>query len=334
MGNVNYKETGEIDDKTPLEPFFEAMLPLLGNYRFKEKFPADKPSVWSGGLSGYQYDILIGELPTAFRYVNYTPGGYSAFPDEERTLESVGFAHVETNEKFYIRISISGYPDRRLQITLEFSGAKSEVAAFMSSISPVLANYNFELKKTDQSGEISKSAPPKTVRQKSLKLSSLFTNDGFAPPEIKPCDVGAVKTLDKVLPEISASDVDKNESQPQFETVLLNVIHGFWSENGFVDAVVTNYFCLVPQIWTEDGKIKEEFAEKFLRKIFGQHWKTGSSSDPDRMVGSYSSSVLNRRLADETRWVEMETDDRTRCQFYVASESGKIKAVYAKDFRK
>lgn len=287
MSRINYKETGEVDYNTPLEPFFEVMLPLLENYGFSEKFPADKPSVFSGGLSGYQYDILIGESPTTFRYVNYTSGGYSAFPDEERTIESVGFVHVETKEKFYIRISISGYPDNRLQIVLDFSGAESEVKAFRNALNPVLTNYNFKSEK------------------------------GFKD-------------------ETSQKEVEAEtaKSKPPSETLLLNVIHGFWSPSGFVDAVVSNYFCRVPDNWTEDGKIKEEFAEKIFLKIFGQHWKSGSSSDPYRIVASYNSSVLDRRLAEETNWSEMDTNDRNRCQFYIASESGEIKAVYAKDFRK
>ncbi len=287
MSRIKFKENGEIDCGTPLEPFFEAMLPLLENYGFSERFPADKPSVFSGGLSGYQYDILIGKSPTAFRYINYTPGGYSAFPDEERTIESVGFIHIETDEKFYIRISISGYPDNRLQIVLEFSGAESEVKAFRNALNPVLTNYNFKSEKGFKDETSQKEFEAETAKLK-----------------------------------------------PQFEILLLNVIHGFWSPSGFVDAVVSNYFCCVPDNWTEDGKIKEEFAEKIFLKIFGQHWKTGSSNDPYRIVFAYSSLILDRRLAEEIDWSEMETDDRNRYQFYIASESGNIKAVYAKDFRK
>ncbi|HEX8367721.1 MAG TPA: hypothetical protein VF604_04065 [Pyrinomonadaceae bacterium] len=53
MSELNYKETGEINYKTPLEPFYEAMLPVLANYGFAEKFPEGRISIMDGGYNKY-----------------------------------------------------------------------------------------------------------------------------------------------------------------------------------------------------------------------------------------------------------------------------------------
>jgi hypothetical protein len=53
MSELNYKETGEINYKTPLEPFYEAMLPVLANYGFVEKFPEGRISIMDGGCNKY-----------------------------------------------------------------------------------------------------------------------------------------------------------------------------------------------------------------------------------------------------------------------------------------
>lgn len=148
----DYKETGEIDDKTPLEPFYEAMLPVLADYGFAEKFPDGKISTLSGGYTGYEYDVFIGAPPSpAFRYTNVMPGGYSTFSDEQRSLESVGLSHSATGAEIFVRIDIkNAYSGGKLCLNLEISGAESEVERFKIAFAPVLIRYNFESQKAEE----------------------------------------------------------------------------------------------------------------------------------------------------------------------------------------
>ena len=168
MHEINYQETGEIDAKTPLEPFYEAMLPVLANYGFAEKFPEGRISTMDGGYNGYEYDILIGAPPLpAFRYTNVMPGGYSAFYDEQRTLESIGLSQPETGEEIFIRIDIkNSYSSGKLQLTLEISGAENEVEKFKIAFAPVLTKYNFKSQKAeDNISELKQQFAAKDLRK-------------------------------------------------------------------------------------------------------------------------------------------------------------------------
>ncbi len=144
--HIYYEAFGGIREKTPLEPFYEAMLPVLADYGFAEKFPDGRISTLSGGYTGYEYDVLIGAPPQpAFRYTNVMPGGYSTFCDEQRSLESVGLSHFATGAEIFVRLDIKNpHSGGKLRLNLEISGAETEVERFKIAFAPVLTRYNFK----------------------------------------------------------------------------------------------------------------------------------------------------------------------------------------------
>lgn len=147
MSSKIYYEFGQTDGKTPLEKFYEAMLPLLENYGLTAEFPADKPSL-EYSVSGIEFSVLIGEPPAAIRYIKWQESPYSS-GGIELTLESETLVHIETGEKLYFKIFITDYisgmnkDPTTLWLSVKFSGAESEVEAFKNAVSTVLAKYGF-----------------------------------------------------------------------------------------------------------------------------------------------------------------------------------------------
>ena len=153
---LEYEEFGEINQSTPLETFYEVMLPQLKNYGLTAQFPADKPSLAYNSTYGIEHDVLIGELPNAVRYLKWQASSYS-LGGSELTLESEMLVHKITGGKLAFKIFISDsiagmmYTAGNFNLILKFRGEKSEVEALRKAIAPVLEKYNFrshEVKKS------------------------------------------------------------------------------------------------------------------------------------------------------------------------------------------
>ncbi|MCD9188365.1 MAG: hypothetical protein LUM44_18250 [Pyrinomonadaceae bacterium] len=142
-----YEEHGEISRETPLEAFYEAMLPFLKNYGVTAQFPADKPSL-AESIYGIEHDVLIGGVPNAVRYLKWQESPYAngAF---ELTLASDALIHEKTGEKLAFKIFISDYISGlkhisgNFSVILKFRGEKSELETLRKEIAPVLEKYNF-----------------------------------------------------------------------------------------------------------------------------------------------------------------------------------------------
>jgi len=161
MSAIYYEEFGEISGKTPLEPFYEAMLPRLKNYGLTAEFPADKPSL-AYSMSGIEFSVWIGEPPRALRYKKWQESPY-ANGALELTLESETLVHTETGEKLALKIFITDYisglahASGNLWVTVRFSGAESDVNWLKNSVAPVLAEYDFRSRHT-KTAPLSKAA--------------------------------------------------------------------------------------------------------------------------------------------------------------------------------
>lgn len=148
MSVFEYEELGEIKRETPLEAFYEAMLPQFENYGLTAKFPADKPSLAESNY-GIEHDVLIGDAPNAVHYVKWQESPYAngAF---ELTLEADALVHKETGEKLAFKIFISDFisglkhASENFSAILKFRGEKSGVEALRKAIAPVLDKYNFQ----------------------------------------------------------------------------------------------------------------------------------------------------------------------------------------------
>lgn len=173
-----YEEFGEIKWETPLEAFYEAMLPQFENYGLTAKFPADKPSL-AESISGIEHDGLIGDAPNAVRYLKYQESPYrnGAF---ELTLESETLVHKKTGNKLAFKIFISDYisglkhENGNFSFILKFRGEKSEVESLRKSIAPVLEKYNFQSHEVKKAQIITDNLEEKSNKNSN---SELMTNN-------------------------------------------------------------------------------------------------------------------------------------------------------------
>lgn len=139
---IHYAESGDINLNTPLEPFYNALLPLLKMYGFTEEFPADMPST-DYKFEGYEFEFRIGEPPGTFNYRKIKEEPYAGYP-AGRALVSDTLFHVETGEEMFICIGIDD-----ISLRMDFEGEESEVTAIRDALNPVLAEYGFQSKKLE-----------------------------------------------------------------------------------------------------------------------------------------------------------------------------------------
>ena len=122
-------------------------------------------------------------------------------------------------------------------------------------------------------------------------------------------------------------------------TIIIN--DGLMLPSGFTKAstYACNFYCLVPQTWTENGELKAVYLEKFFAQFYGANWRNGND-DGSRYVVDYSyTNVLTPEYMKELNWTEefswaFKDDEKNHYWLYIAAENGEIVKVTPPEFQK
>jgi hypothetical protein len=135
-------------------------------------------------------------------------------------------------------------------------------------------------------------------------------------------------------PPVAASMPAKDATKPALETVLVAVRDGL-ALTGFVSraAYACNFFCRVPAVWIEDGKMKAEYLERIYEKVYGADWRLGNDDGSAYVVLSSNSEMLTPETVKNTKWSGMENTPENQFWFYIANDAGEIRNVTAEEFQ-
>lgn len=125
------------------------------------------------------------------------------------------------------------------------------------------------------------------------------------------------------------------EPEVPMETVVVIIKDGLTLPSGFYKAATyaCNFYCRVPSDWTEAGKLKEIYLEKFYEKFYGATWRAGND-DGSRYVVDHAFTVL-LTVADVrgVDWTTLQNDGENHYWFYITDENGEIKSVKPTEFQ-
>jgi hypothetical protein len=126
----------------------------------------------------------------------------------------------------------------------------------------------------------------------------------------------------------------ENAPKPALETVLVTVRDGL-ALTGFVSraSYACNFFCRVPPVWIEDGKMKAEYLERIYEKVYGANWRLGNDDGSAYVVLSSNSEVLTPETVKTTKWSGTENTPENQFWFYIANDAGEIRNVTAEEFQ-
>ena len=253
-----YEEFGEIKRETPLEAFYEAMLPQFENYGLTAEFPADKPSL-AESINGIEHDVLIGDATNAVRYLKWQESPY-ANGGFELTLESEMLVHRETGNKLAFKIFISDYirgmkhESENFSVILKFCGERSEIEVFRKAIAPVLEKYNFRSHEVKKAQIITDNLEEKLNKNSN---SELMTNN---------------VNFDKLAAKAFAPTAGESDFENLFAAVFLLDAWYFIADEEFqykmpYCAIFPDYFGeeIALTVFTDGERAKKYIAEKGIK---------------------------------------------------------------------
>ncbi len=125
------------------------------------------------------------------------------------------------------------------------------------------------------------------------------------------------------------------------EVVTVIVNDGLMLPSGFTKAqtYASNFYCLVPTAWTENGKMKDAYLEKLFEQFYGANWRNGNEDGSQYLMETPFSNVLTSEFLKELNWTEdfkwiFTNDEKNYYWHYTAGQDGEFKKASPEEFQK